>query len=212
VRFLTIQQIQRIYCRFNTATLLRWRPLADAIQKTSTVAKESEHRVLEIKTTVHEGNDDCWSHGISGGILDGKLPAASDISNSNGIAPNVLVTPQGPTDGGDFGPNALGTTTAGIQEAINSLRGTYGLIKIMGTLNLPANSPGITLYPGIGLEGEGPLAAFQTAPLAISKNGGYNPVGAIPNFINPYHPSIGSAGLPSIVLPRIIRWLAPTYS
>ena len=33
--------------------------------------------------------------------------------------PFVLVTPNGPSDGGNFGPNTPGTTTAGIQEAIN---------------------------------------------------------------------------------------------
>ena len=31
----------------------------------------------------------------------------------------VVVTPEGPDDGGDFGPNTPGTRTAGIQEALN---------------------------------------------------------------------------------------------
>ena len=35
--------------------------------------------------------------------------------------PFVTVTPNGPDDGGDFGPNTPGTQTAGIQEAINFL-------------------------------------------------------------------------------------------
>jgi hypothetical protein len=106
--------------------------------------------------------------GLSGLVLGDTLPDANAIPSSNGVAPYVLVTPQGPTDGGDFGPNTPGTSTAGIQEAINSLRGTYGLVKITGTLTLPTNTSGITLYPGIGLEGEGPLAAFGTGDSIIA--------------------------------------------
>lgn len=34
----------------------------------------------------------------------------------------VNVTPQGPSDGGDFGPNTPGTRTSGLQEAINFAR------------------------------------------------------------------------------------------
>lgn len=45
--------------------------------------------------------------------------------------PVVVVTPSGPTDGGDFGPNTVGTKTAGIQEAINSLPTTGGLVVLV---------------------------------------------------------------------------------
>ena len=34
----------------------------------------------------------------------------------------VVVTPQGPEDGGDFGPLTPGTKTAGIQEALNYVK------------------------------------------------------------------------------------------
>lgn len=61
-----------------------------------------------------------------------------------GGKPYVLVTPNGPTDGGDFGPNTFGTVTAGIQEAIDSLGSGGGAVYIaQGTYNLtnvPANS------------------------------------------------------------------------
>jgi hypothetical protein len=126
--------------------------------------------------------------GVSGLILSSPISELGAIPSSNGVAPYVLVTPQGPTDGGDFGPNTPGTTTAGIQEAINSLRGTYGVVKIMGNLNLPANTSGITLYPGIGLEGEGPLAAFQEGTSIISVPDSVA-VPAITVVVDPSNPS-----------------------
>ena len=47
-------------------------------------------------------------------VLD---PSSLRVSNTK---PYVLVTPNGPNDGGDYGPNTPGTTTAGIQEAVSA--------------------------------------------------------------------------------------------
>ena len=44
--------------------------------------------------------------------------------------PTVIVTPNGPNDGGDFGPNTPSTTTAGIQEAVNSLAVSGGTVLL----------------------------------------------------------------------------------
>ncbi len=44
----------------------------------------------------------------------------------------ILVTPLGPTDGGDFGPNTPGTKTAGLQEAINHARDVQRDVYIAG--------------------------------------------------------------------------------
>src|ERR1700733_9988306 len=44
--------------------------------------------------------------------------------------PFILVTPNGPTDGGDYGPNTPGTSTSGIQEAINALPSSGGAIFV----------------------------------------------------------------------------------
>lgn len=47
-------------------------------------------------------------------------------------AASVTVTPQGPTDGGDFGPNTPGTKTSGLQEAINHAREIQRDVYIAG--------------------------------------------------------------------------------
>lgn len=44
----------------------------------------------------------------------------------------VVVTPQGPTDGGDFGPNTPGTKTSGLQEAIDHAREVQRDVYISG--------------------------------------------------------------------------------
>lgn len=44
----------------------------------------------------------------------------------------VVVTPQGPSDGGDFGPNTPGTKTSGLQEAINHAREIQRDVYIVG--------------------------------------------------------------------------------
>jgi hypothetical protein len=98
------------------------------------------------------------SHALSS---HGELLVSSNIITAYGASVNA-------------GKEGASTTTCSIQEAINSLRynssseSQGGLVKIKGVLNLPANTPGITLYPGIGLEGEGPLGAFQTGTSIIN--------------------------------------------
>lgn len=44
--------------------------------------------------------------------------------------PFLVVSPGGPDDGGDYGPNIPGTTTGGIQEALNALPKTGGTVLI----------------------------------------------------------------------------------
>ena len=44
----------------------------------------------------------------------------------------VVVSPQGPTDGGNFGPNTPGTRTSGLQEAINHAREIQRDVYIVG--------------------------------------------------------------------------------
>lgn len=44
----------------------------------------------------------------------------------------ILVTPRGPTDGGDFGPDTPGTKTSGLQEAINHAREVQRDVYIAG--------------------------------------------------------------------------------
>jgi hypothetical protein len=48
--------------------------------------------------------------------------------------PFALVTPGGPDDGGDFGPNTKGSTTCGIQEAVNASKNVF---IAPGTYNFP---------------------------------------------------------------------------
>lgn len=45
----------------------------------------------------------------------------SALANQIGGLPFVIVTPGGPTDGGNFGPNTPGTVTGGLDEACKSL-------------------------------------------------------------------------------------------
>lgn len=54
-------------------------------------------------------------------------PAAAPVPR-----PWVTVTPLGPTDGGDFGPNTPGTKTSGLQEAINHAREIQRDVYIAG--------------------------------------------------------------------------------
>lgn len=49
-------------------------------------------------------------------------PSTSTATDAYRHRACVVVTPQGPTDGGDFGPNTPGTKTSGLQEAINHAR------------------------------------------------------------------------------------------
>lgn len=93
--------------------------------------------------------------------------------------PFVVVTPNGPSDGGDYGPNTPGTVTGGIQEAINAadaaggisveiLPGTYDLT---GQVTAPANGHinirghGFSLPVGAGLArpATGVILACKTA-------------------------------------------------
>jgi len=54
-------------------------------------------------------------------------PAAKEV-----VHPWVTVTPLGPADGGDFGPNTPGTKTSGLQEAIDHAREIQRDVYIAG--------------------------------------------------------------------------------
>jgi hypothetical protein len=56
-----------------------------------------------------------------------------------GGAPVINVTPNGPTDGGNFGPNTVATTTGGIKEAVAALSSTGG-----GTVHVNAGTYNFT--------------------------------------------------------------------
>lgn len=64
-----------------------------------------------------------WENKAGGG------GGSSDWSALNG-RPYIEVTPNGPTDGGDYGPNTSGTTTGGLLEALLSLSSTGGKIYV----------------------------------------------------------------------------------
>lgn len=135
--------------------------------------------------------------GLSGFVLRDTIPSVNAVPSSNGVAPSVLVTPQGPTDGGNFGPNTPGTITAGIQEAINSLRYDPATLQGGGSIILAPGvyptSASITLYPGMALGGIGQLAAFAEGTntnqgTCVIQPGSFNsPV--IQALVDPNYPS-----------------------
>jgi hypothetical protein len=49
-------------------------------------------------------------------------PSAEEGANLRPRRPYLLVSPAGPQDGGDFGPNTPGTKTAGLQEAFDAAK------------------------------------------------------------------------------------------
>jgi hypothetical protein len=63
--------------------------------------------------------------------------------------PYYMVTPAGPTDGGDYGPNTPGTSTGGIQEALNQVNSDgggaiwikKGIYATTTQINLPSVAP-----------------------------------------------------------------------
>ena len=48
------------------------------------------------------------------------------------VLPYVLVSPNAPADGGDFGPSTPGTKTAGLQEAVNYARKVQRDVRVAG--------------------------------------------------------------------------------
>ncbi len=88
-------------------------------------------------------------------------PGAPSSLNWKGVVgkPYVTVTPNGPTDGGDYGPNTPSTTTLGIQEAIASLTGgrTWSeKVKIIGDVTgtiTQANGIHVPSYTEIEIDG-----------------------------------------------------------
>jgi hypothetical protein len=91
------------------------------------------------------------------------LPATPSTSGTAAL-PWVRVSPNGiangkstiPNDGAEFGPDTSGTTTGGLQEAIESLRGVWGSVVFWGIIPIKS---GLSIYPGIALKGAGPLSA-----------------------------------------------------
>jgi hypothetical protein len=79
--------------------------------------------------------------------------------------PFVLITPNGPDDGGDFGPNTPDTTTDGIQEAVNEA--SDGSIVVM--LPFDASQTGnITLNKNLSLIGfRNPRTSDETPTSAV---------------------------------------------
>src|ERR1035437_6290316 len=67
--------------------------------------------------------------------------------NAIGGAPFVMVTWNGPTDGGDYGRNTPGTTTSGIQEALNAC--PEGGIVFLGSFD--ASGANVTINKNISL-------------------------------------------------------------
>lgn len=89
-------------------------------------------------------------------VTDGSTVSSLFVQNLNtgnrskAVHPFLVVSPKGPADGGDFGPRTPGTTTGGIQEALNALpKGGTLLIRngnynITGTITMDG-SLGYTL-------------------------------------------------------------------
>ena len=73
----------------------------------------------------------------------------------NDISPKLwwTVTPNGPTDGGDFGPNTPGTETSGIQEMIKAMSATTGLRGYIKDATYPISTPIVPKF-GIHITGE----------------------------------------------------------
>ena len=88
-------------------------------------------------------------------------PFNTDWSRINS-KPFVVVSPHGPYDGGDFGPNTPGTQTAGFQEAVKALAPFGGMIF--------AKEGVYTLYQGIDLA---PLVGAQSLESGMIGQGGY---------------------------------------
>lgn len=83
--------------------------------------------------------------------------------------PYALVTINGPTDGGDFGPNTAGTTTSGINEAINSMNAQGGGTVVLcpdktGFFNISAS---IVMKSGVRLTSIGALFGSTGAESAV---------------------------------------------
>jgi hypothetical protein len=120
------------------------------------------------------------------------LPATPSTSGTAAL-PWVRVSPIGQANGGstilnggaEFGPDTPGTTTGGLQEAIDSLRGVWGAVQFWGTIPITSR---LYLYPGIALRGAGPLSAFKWGSSVIKVSIGFNnPV--ITCILDPNFPS-----------------------
>lgn len=63
------------------------------------------------------GTSGSWagSPAVAGSTARGDLPIGWKLNR-------ILVTPEGPNDGGDFGPNTQGTKTSGLQEALDAAK------------------------------------------------------------------------------------------
>ncbi len=72
---------------------------------------------------------------------ESPLMAATPWNSIKG-KPFVTVTPDGPDDGGDFGPKTPGTRTAGILEALAKGKAVY---VSAGAYHLPSSFPGMPL-------------------------------------------------------------------
>ena len=89
---------------------------------------------------------------------DWNSPHVIGSGNVSAIHPFVVVTMSGPGDGGDFGIATSGTSTAGIQEAVNSVSGTVGAViyispglhPVYQTINIPALTNGLSFLGGEG--------------------------------------------------------------
>jgi len=92
-------------------------------------------------------------------------------SNIINPKPMVTVTANGGPggDGGDYGPNTSGTSTAGVQEAINYVQGlsTGGMVMVM----CPTTAAVTISYPYVVLRGIGPAGTniFNYSQWAASK-------------------------------------------
>jgi hypothetical protein len=82
------------------------------------------------------------------GIQSAASSQSMNWSNIAG-APFIMVTPNGPSDGGNYGWNTPGTTTAGIQEAIDTAED--GAIIVIG--NIDVSGEPITIDKNISLLG-----------------------------------------------------------
>ena len=85
--------------------------------------------------------------------MSGIILPAQGIAGGSSL-PFVTVTPFGPTDGGNDGPNTPGTTTGGIQEAINSL-GTSGGMVFISKGNYTLTSVVNITNNGVTIQGQG---------------------------------------------------------
>ncbi len=76
--------------------------------------------------------------GMGGGLLAGGASLSAETPQGRGVARigangnRLIVSPQGPEDGGDFGPLTPGTRTSGLQEAFDAAKAQRRDLYISG--------------------------------------------------------------------------------